>query len=244
MKSSRIKTVLSLAVVAMACFALTPATQAATIDVSDPLVPAGLGEGDTFHLAFVTKTATNASIDPPVAPWDDLATFDAIVQTEANTAGIGTSIGVTWKVIGSSATVNANAHAVVTAPVFTVVGNALATGYADMWDGSIANALTHIDGTPLTSATSRWALSWTGSMGDGTASDNPFGDTDRCVSMGNSNMNGEWIRRASNYNQDFSNGCAIYGLSEALTVVPEPATMSLLALGGLGVLLKRRRRRS
>ena len=32
--------------------------------------------------------------------------------------------------------------------------------------------------------------------------------------------------------------------AEAAKVVPEPATMSLLAIGGLGVLLKRRRRRA
>ena len=51
---------------------------------------------------------------------------------------------------------------------------------------------------------------------------------------------GRWIE--SGYHQYYYNGpYRMYALSPVLTVVPEPATMSLLALGGLALLRRRRR---
>jgi len=35
----------------------------------------------------------------------------------------------------------------------------------------------------------------------------------------------------------------MYALSELLTITPEPATMALMALGGIGLLLGRKRRK-
>ena len=35
---------------------------------------------------------------------------------------------------------------------------------------------------------------------------------------------------------------ALYALSEKITIVPEPATLALLGLGGLGMLLSRKRK--
>jgi hypothetical protein len=35
---------------------------------------------------------------------------------------------------------------------------------------------------------------------------------------------------------------SMYGLSEPLTITPEPATLALLGLGGLGMLLNRKRK--
>jgi len=237
MKSSRIKTVLTLAVLAMACFAMTTSAQAGpvgqlgildeawfTANTINPGTGAAWKAGDTYQLAFVTYTDTIASINPPVAPWDDIATFDAIAQADADDAGIGSSVGVTWNVIGSTATVDARDHAVVSGPVYTCSGIDLATGYTDMWDGSVANEITHIDGTSINESVSRWGLCWTGSYDDGTKTTNPLGDTDRFVSMGDPIANdgpvgSNWIDYGGNRNQDFSNTCCIYGLSEPLKVV-------------------------
>ncbi len=218
------------------------------INPTNPATGNAWQPGDTYHLAFTSTSMTVGSINPPVAPYDDIATFDAIVQADADAAGIGSSVGVTWKVIGSTATVDARDHAVLSGPVVSFLSLDLATDSADMWDGEVANEITHIDGTSITSA-SYAGLTWTGTMDDGTASTNPLGDTDRFVSMGDPIANSgpvgsNWIDYGSNRNQDFYRDAAIYGLSEALTVVPEPATMSLLAIGGFGVLLKRRRRRA
>jgi hypothetical protein len=100
-------------------------------------VPTGLNPGDKYHLAFVSSTARNALST-------DIAVYDAFVQTAANAAGIGNSVGVTWYVIASTSTVNAKDHAVVGAvtPVYLLNGTTkVADNYADMWDVSLDNAI-------------------------------------------------------------------------------------------------------
>jgi hypothetical protein len=192
--------------------------------------------GDTYHLAFTTvatviqNTGGGGQLSTD-QQWANIATWDAVVQAEGDTVGEGAGADVTWKVIGSTATVDARDHALVSGPVYTCLGIALATGYADMWDGEVANEITHIDGTSITSA-SYAGLVWTGSLSDGTKSDNPLGDTDRFVSMGdpinnNPPVGAQWMRYTFP-NQDHWRPGSIYGLSEALQVVGRPAGMVLV----------------
>ncbi len=198
-------------------------------------------DGDTYHLAFttvatVTQNTGGTGQSATDAMWADIANWDAVVQAEGDTVGGGAGASVTWKVIGSTATVDARDHAVVSGPVYTMQGLPLASNYADMWDGSVANEITHIDGTSISSP-SYAGLVWTGSLNDGTKSGNPLGDTDRFVDMGDPIANSgpvgsQWMRyTAGGANQDHWRPASVYGLSEALqvTVVPEPSTFALAA---------------
>jgi len=80
---------------------------------------------------------------------------------------------------------------------------------------------------------------WTGGFGSHV---NAAGDTPLEVktSAGSSNANNSgrvWNR----FNRDNVDSKSVYAISAPLTVVPEPATMALLAFGGLAVLRRRRR---
>ena len=97
------------------------------------LMPAGLNPGDTYHFAFATSTTRNAAST-------DIADYNAFVQAAADAAGVGSSEGVDWFVIGSTATVHARDNAVVGASsaVFLLNGTTkIADGFADMWDGTL-----------------------------------------------------------------------------------------------------------
>ena len=236
---NRTMIVLTLAVVAMACFAMTTSAQAGFVGqlgildeawfVANPINPdTGVAwqAGDSYHLAFSTvATVTQLAFPdrfPADAMWTNIANWDAIVQAEGDTAGGGTGAGVTWNVIGSTSTVNARDHAVASGPVYTCVGNPIASNYADMWDGAVANPITHIDGTPVGSP-SYANLVLTGSNSNGTKTTQPLGDTDTFCTWGNPGFSDgpgnfpQWMRHA-NPNQDMNRPGAIYGLSEALQV--------------------------
>ncbi len=217
------------AVVAGLVLAMAPAVHAGLVGqlgldeawfLANPINPgtaAPWQAGDTYQLAFSTNALTIASINPPVAPWDDIATFDAIVQAEGDTAGGGACAGVTWNVIGSTVAVNAKDHAVVSGPVYDMLGRPIVTGYADMWDGSIENPITYMDGTPVTNA-SYGSMIWTGSKSDGTAyAGRELGTTTRFAQGGRSyQTDGKWI---SDSRQDFYRTMSLYGLSEPLVVM-------------------------
>lgn len=173
-------------------------------------VPPGLNPGDTYHLAFVSTTTRDAYSA-------EITDYDAHVQAAADAAGIGVTEGVSWYAIGSTSSVDARDHAVVSAPVYRVDGVKIADGYDDLWDGTIDASLSITESGDLKEATV-----WTGTVSTGLAQ-NPLGapvydwvDWGRCLVT---DTNWRWaysgIMRPSEL-------LPLYGLSEKLTVAVEP----------------------
>lgn len=201
------------------------------------LVPTGLNPGDKYHLVFVTSTTRDATST-------NIADYNSFVQSAANAAGIGNTVGITWFAIGSTATVAANDNAVVgaTTPVYLLNGTTkVADNYVDMWNGNIDFKInrTELD-------TTYTGLVWTGSSDAGEIppwNDQWLGDpAGEGPVVGSANVaSSSWI---DNGGADPATNLPMYALSQELTVVPEPGAMGLLALAGSTLLLRRRARKN
>ena len=179
-------------------------------------VPEGLNPGDKYHLVFNSSSSTDATSA-------DISYYNAIVQDDANTAGIGQSEGVTWKAIASTSGVHARDNAVIggTTPVYNMNLDLVATGYTDMWDGSISNSLAWNE-----SGATNFDDAWTGSHTDGTAAVGLTlgGNVAWCGKPELSTTSPElWINRMA---PPVSWTFQLYALSEELTVGPSIATLA------------------
>jgi len=242
----KMKTISILAIAGLV-LALAPAAWAEL--VSDPggfTPPAGLNEGDTYHLVFVSSTVRDATSA-------DIADYNTHVQSAADAAGIGSGAGVTWKAIAATETVNANVNAPVSGPVYLVDGTTKVADEAAFYTGTHlvpinynedGSAHEEVDASPHQYDPSpTWAV-WTGTFPSGDEAWNALGRTTPTSGYGYAdkadNAWARWEHDGGATDQDLL--LPLYGLSEALTVVvPEPATMSLLAIGGLGLLARRKR---
>lgn len=218
MMSSHARKVLAAAVCLSAA---TGVAQAALI------VPEGLAPGETYQLAFVTSGATAATSAA-------IADYNAFVQSAANAAGMG---DITWTVIGSTATVSANANALVTGKVFNMNGELVASSYADFWDG------THTVGVGIDydeNNQGRNSNVWTGSTASGASSaTSALGNA--TVVWGESTFaSSGWIAHGTN---TATVNYALYALSAPLTApVPVPAAVWLFGSGMAALLTIGRRR--
>ena len=231
---NKTKAVLTLAVVAMAVLA----------------VPAQAAPIEPYRLVFITSTnGTGPDGTGPGSPegWT-IAEFNAHVQGLADAAGIGIGSGVgdgntDWFCIGSTADVDArdntgtNPNVSVGVAIYNLVNDSLvAIDNADLWDGTAVNTINYDETGALKS---HWPFTGTGPDGtQATANYGPLGQVGGNVAQGQSGVAGNWIHRTWTGDPP-GTALPLYAMSE---IIPEPATMSLLALGGLALLRRRRNR--
>ena len=229
---------LMLVVVALAVFAVpAQATLQGELGILDLTKDYGSGAGgnpatgnpwapsDPYHLIYVTSTLTDATST-------DIGYYNAFVQADADAAGIGTSVGITWSALGSTATVDAQDNAVMTGPVFAIYQSEyVAVDAADFWDYVFPTGglIVKLDGAGKNVHTGTHL---------GLASGSPLGNA------APGNVEREWSAW-----QNWAGAAGFWaatteaemcGISEELNIVPEPATMCLLGLGGLALLRRRR----
>jgi hypothetical protein len=229
--------------VALATLATAGAAQAALV-----VVPPDLAVGAQYLLVFVTEgkwEATSTDIDD----YNNLVTSqvlagpgttDTALYQALKAAGFDPN-AITWKAIGSTASVDArdntgtNPTLSTGVPIYLIDGNRVANNNADLWDGSIQTA---INRTP-----EDWQLNnepvWTGTNNNGTAENGRLGGGSLGqVRYGLANsITTEWITMADSSRFGVSR---LYGISSVLTVptpavsVPEPSSLlGFITLGGL-----------
>jgi hypothetical protein len=193
-------------------------------------VPTGLNPGDQYRLAFVTSTTRNGAST-------NIADYNTFVAGVAATVPELVALGTTWKAVGSTPTVDArdNTGTAPTSPddvpIYLLNDTLLASGNADLWDGTIANpfAITET-GTGLGTG----QPVWTGSTDQGVKHAFPLG----CESSGlarlaaTSSTESHWI-------DTMTLGCfgpdLFYAISGVLSVQGVPTPPEVPALPGWGV---------
>lgn len=206
------------------------------LNSSDPLVPAGLNPGDQFHIIFVTHGSTNAASS-------NISDYDNVAFIQANAIGnIVSRPGLNWKAVVSTSSVSANAHTAVSAPVYLPTHVLVATGFVDLWDGSIAHA---IDINQFGNVELGFGGAvFTGTNVNGFGS-NPLGTSPAKYGRYTASS-GAWIEDGA---VDPSNSFPIYAISEVIEVasppaVPEPSSMILMGIGIVAAIGLRTRRQS
>jgi len=226
-----------LALLISGVFATTMASQAAVITM-----PSGLSHGDQYRIVFVTSTTIQATSS-------DISTYNAHVTAAAalnpDLAVIEGTVEqtTTWTAIGSTDSVNARDNTSTTGAgtgigIYLLNDTAIATSYTDLWDGTIAN-LFNVDEQGDSGPYANSQV-WTGTNGDGSTGNDPLGTA--TPEFGKTNLTGvnTWINRLSGSSWPNTDTYHLFAISGILTV-PEPSSTALLGLGGLALMLRRKR---
>ena len=223
--------ILRICILAMPIWASLGGYASATlVDVINALAP-----GDMYRVMFVSSTTRDATST-------DIADYNSFIATAAGAGTVTGPLGLSWKALASTSFTNAQDNTGVfqadttTVHFFNTNGDLLATSGSDLWDGMLTVPL-GLDENGSDPGSPDFV--WTGTDGFGN-SFNVLGS--QIVTAGHkSQSNSGWI-----------NGCGLtdntqllrlYGISNKVTVVPEPSTATLFALGLAFVASRQRRPR-
>lgn len=203
-------------------------------------LPPGLSPDSPYRLAFVTAGLFAASST-------DIGVYNSYVTTEATASPELAVLGTEWKVIGSTATVDAKTNTATdpvtnpSVPIYNLAGLRIADSYSDFWDGTLINPI-NVDQYGVT-----WAqkvFTGTNTSGGG-ISDYQLGSNSSRVQYGESQLaNSGWT--SIDWLGSFTT-LHYYAISNVLgqqtSPVPEPTTIFLLGAGLAGLTAAVRRKK-
>jgi len=185
--------------------------------------PSGLSPGDTFRFVFVTDGFTSATSS-------DIADYNNFVNTQAGRATYNGSV-VTWDAIGSTSSVNAIDNVGQSAaPLYLADGTFVtsSTTSTGLWSGSLQHAIDE----DLSGALKAFLAVFTGTTRSGVSSNDPLGNFSSITDGDTGDVNARWVQSVAI--PSFLSE-RMYGISQVLTVVPEPSSLWLAGTGIIGV---------
>lgn len=180
---------------------------------SQPIVttPADLSAGAPYRLAFVSCHTRDAVST-------DIAEYNAFVQDHAGRYPTLAALATQWRVIGSTATVDARAnlgYADDDIPIYGLDGIRIADDYVDLFDGELQSPLSV---SPAGNAFEAPTMAFTGSQPWGTADPLTLGEDDVTFGIvGRSDTS--WMRAANDAATNYNH---VYAVSGTLTAAASP----------------------
>jgi hypothetical protein len=193
--------------------------------------PLGMPVGSTYTIVYATIDYVNGE-SSEISTFNNLvmADVDAFLPAEAST--------LSWCAVVSTSTVNAvdncgqNANA--GGAIYNLYDSSeVADSFSDFTSQPLLNAVTQYDG-----GSGRFV--WTGSTAGGVASANPLGSTEVTIGTtiaGIPNGFDLGLNNDTSYNN-------LYAMAEITVEAPEPASLSLIVAGAMGLLFATSARRT
>jgi hypothetical protein len=215
--------------------AFAAVTLSGTPLMAQVVLPVGLSPGTQYQLIFLTYDSFPTPTD------SNIADYNSFVTTEANQNSTLAALDVQWNAIVSTATTAANANAPSSGLVYNTAGTEVASPTQQLYSGALLAPENGYDQNGLTDGEDQQPL-FTGSTATGGISPYPYGGNPYHTELGYTGLStGGWLDEGL-HNTNQTETYPLYALSTEITVIPEPTTFGLVAIGLLSVLTIRRRK--